>query len=431
MKLFNQLLNNKFSYFDQMSIFFFSIFPISLIIGNAAININILLIILLFLSYCFKFKQWNWLKKDILLYLLALYIFLILNSLYSYFRLLENPADFFWNDAGIIRSFLFIKFILLVFAFSTLLKDNKILNLVHKSWLIIITLTILDVFYEKFIGHNILGYEHPDFTRVVSFFKDEAVVGSFIFCFGFAATTYFISIKEENKPTLPILLIFLLIPFSIFITGEKSIFIKSIILFFTILYFFRKNEYNLNYKILIGSLIFLISSIFILNESIRIKYTETYKRINVTGSQIKIMDKFQNIKYFAHYDAAIKIFKNYPVTGVGNKNFRVETCEVGGNPIYLCGSHPHQIYFELLSEHGFLGTAMILFILFNLIFGKLKIIIESKNYTQIGCFAFLLSSLIPFLPSGAFFSDGVSTVFWINLSLMYSINKRTNIFLKN
>ena len=57
MKLFNQLFNNKFSYFDQMSIFLFSMLPISIFIGNAAININILLISLLFLSYCFKFKQ--------------------------------------------------------------------------------------------------------------------------------------------------------------------------------------------------------------------------------------------------------------------------------------------------------------------------------------------------------------------------------------
>ena len=136
-------------------------------------------------------------------------------------------------------------------------------------------------------------------------------------------------------------------------------------------------------------------------------------------------------EYYYLYRSAFVIFKTYPYFGVGNKNFRVETCEVGGNPIYLCGSHPHQTYFELLSEHGFLGTAIILFILFNLIFGKLKIILESKHYIQIGCFAFLLSSLIPFLPSGAFFSDSVSTTFWINLSLMYSINKSTNIFLKN
>jgi len=218
MKLFNQLFNNKFSYFDQMSIFLFSMLPISIFIGNAAININILLISLLFLSYCFKFKQWDWVKKDIFLYLLALYIFLNLNSLYSYFILYKNPDNLFWYDAGIRRSFLFIKFILMVFAFSTLLKDNKILNLVHKSWIIIITITILDVFYEKFIGHNILGYNNPDLTRLVSFFKDESVVGSFIFCYGYTATTYFMSKNNKKNTFLPLLLIFILISLSVFIS---------------------------------------------------------------------------------------------------------------------------------------------------------------------------------------------------------------------
>ena len=49
MKLFNQLFFNKLNFFDGLSLLLFSILPISLIIGNAAININILLINILFL----------------------------------------------------------------------------------------------------------------------------------------------------------------------------------------------------------------------------------------------------------------------------------------------------------------------------------------------------------------------------------------------
>ena len=425
MKLFNQLFNNKFSYFDQMSIFLFSMLPISIFIGNAAININILLISLLFLSYCFQFKQWDWVKKDIFLYLLALYIFLNLNSLYSYFILYKNPDNLFWYDAGIRRSFLFIKFILMVFAFSTLLKDNKILNLVHKSWIIIITITILDVFYEKFIGHNILGYNNPDLTRIVSFFKDESVVGSFIFCFGYTATTYFMSKNNKKKTFLPLLLIFILIPLSVFITGEKSSFIKSIILFFLILYFFRKNEYNLNYKILIGSLIFLISSIFILNENTRIKYTETYKRIKITGPQTKIMNKLQNIKYFAHYDSAIRIFKNYPVTGVGNKNFRIECYnheKYFNKKIKFshmrCNTNPHQIHFEILSEQGIVGYSMILFFLIWFSIKNIKMSIKNKNMYHLSNTGYLLVFFIPLLPGGGMFSTFNGVLFWVIFSLV-------------
>ena len=87
MKLINQLLNNQLNFLERLSLLLFGILPISLVMGNAAININILLIDLLFLIYCFKYRLWSWLKKDILLYLMVLYIFLNLNSLFSYFIL--------------------------------------------------------------------------------------------------------------------------------------------------------------------------------------------------------------------------------------------------------------------------------------------------------------------------------------------------------
>ena len=38
-------------------------------------------------------------------------------------------------------------------------------------------------FFEKFFGQNIIGNVSPDGTRVVSFFKDELVVGAFFILF--------------------------------------------------------------------------------------------------------------------------------------------------------------------------------------------------------------------------------------------------------
>ena len=107
MKLFNQL-----NFFDRSSLLLFSILPISIIVGNASININILLIDILFLVYCLKYKLWSWIKKDVFLYLIVLYIFLIVNSLYSYFILFENQVNHLLEDGGTLRSILFIKYIL-------------------------------------------------------------------------------------------------------------------------------------------------------------------------------------------------------------------------------------------------------------------------------------------------------------------------------
>ena len=135
--------------------------------------------------------------------------------------------------------------------------------------------------------------------------------------------------------------------------------------------------------------------------------------------------------YFKLYKSGISVFKNYPILGVGNKNYRVETCDTKKNSIYkdyYCLTHPHQIYIELLSEHGIFGTVTILSIIFYLLFRILKQIIRSQNYIQIGAFIFILINFVPLLPSGSFFSDFNLTLFMINFSIMYAVNKETNIF---
>ena len=113
---------------------------------------------------------------------------------------------------------------------------------------------------------------------------------------------------------------------------------------------------------------------------------------------------------------------------MGNKNYRVETCLNEKNPKYICSTHPHQVYFEFLAEHGIVGSVILFFILFSLVFCKIKIMLNSKNYLQLGCLIFLLTSFIPFLPSGAFFADYNLTIFWVNLSIMYAVGKKTNVY---
>ena len=432
MKLFNQLFNKKLNYFNTLSLLFFSILPFSIIIGNASININILLIDILFLTYCLKFNEWKWVKRDVFLYLIIFYIFLVLNSFYSYFILFENQKNFFWNDDSIVRSFLFIKYILLVFAFSILLTDDKILRLIHKSWLIILTIIILDVFFEKLLGRNILGYVSPDSSRIVSFFKDELIVGALIFCFGYTSTTFFIENNKKNKSILPIILIFLLVPISIFITGERSNFIKSLFLFLIIIFFFKKNKHNLNFKILLVPVFFIISCFLIFSHTTLNKYTEIYKRFLVQsdvqkeiGEESTIWNNSRNIKYFSHYDAAIKIFQNYPILGVGNKNFRKECFkeEYFNERILFsntrCTTHPHQIHFEILSEHGFLGYFMVIAFIMWFIFKNLRIFMRNRNIYHLSNTTYLLIFFTPLLPGAGIFSTLNGTLFWVIFSLVY------------
>ena len=84
----------------------------------------------------------------------------------------------------------------------------------------------------------------------------------------------------------------------------------------------------------------------------------------------------------------------------------------------------------MLSEHGIIGTIIILSIIFYLIFRIIRKIIDGRNYIQVGSMVFLLINFVPLLPSGAFFNNFNITLFMINFSLMYAVNKETNIFQK-
>ncbi|MBD1173831.1 O-antigen ligase family protein [Pelagibacterales bacterium SAG-MED01] len=422
---FNQLINNEgLNIFDKASILFFSLLPISILVGNAAINLNILIISIIFLIYCLKFEFWTWLKSKMFLALFFLYIFLIINSTYSLFFIVENESG------GLVRSILFIKFILLVFAFSTLVEKEKVLSKIKINWLIIILVVIIDIFYEKYFGKNIFGFKSPNPQRIISFFKDEMVVGGYILCFGFATVTYFLSQSKKNKSILFFLIIFLIIPVSIFLTGERSNFIKSAFLFIVIGIFLNNKNFYISFKYLIPVFFLIISSFVYLNDDIKDRYSVFFKRILVVEGNKTFLEKFENIKYFAHFDTAIKIFKNHPITGVGNKNFRKECSK----EIYFeekikfsaqrCSTHPHQIHFEILSELGIIGYFFITSFMIVFLFKNIRIFLNTHNISHLSNITYILLFFTPLLPGAGIFSTFNGSIFWIIFSLTYLTYKK-------
>ena len=410
--------------FNKISIFLFTLLPISLILGNFAVNLNILIIDILTLYLCFIKKNWDWTKEKFFKFLIIFYIFLIFNSLYSYYFSTHE------TNSGLIRSLTFIKFIIFAYSFKILIVDSKTLNKIMIYWSCIIAVVIFDIFFESIFGNNIIGNESPDGTRIVSFFKDELVVGSLILCFGYAITTYYLSQNLKIKNNIIINFLLLLIPVTILITGERSNFIKSLIIFSFIIIFINQQKLILKKRNFIILILLSFLSLIYLNPNIYNKQTEFFKRvINVNKIENEFIEgsdffnRFQKIRYFVHYDVSLKIFKEYPLFGVANKNFRHEC----NNKKYFdekiklsnvrCNTHPHQIHFELLSEHGIIGYIFFFVIIFT---GLKKIYhnyIATKSIFYLSSVLYLMIFLIPILPSGSFFSTFNGTLFWIIFSI--------------
>ena len=289
--------------------------------------------------------------------------------------------------------------------------------------MIIITIVIFDVFFEGIFGHNLLGFESKDITRIISFFYDENVVGAFLLAFGFAVCLFYFNKDLIFKKKLFINVIFFLIPLSILISGERSNLIKCLILFTLVLYFIQSNKLILNKLKISFLIIFTIVLTIIFVPKIFIKQTEFFTRVFKENKSEKFIDKFQKIHYIAHYDVALKIFKDFSINGIGNKNFRKICSEdkYFNKDLQLsvkrCSTHPHQIHFELLSEHGIIGYLLFFYLILSFTFYNLRKSIKSNDIFNTGLNIYLLIFLIPILPSGSIFSTFNGSMFWIIFAL--------------
>ena len=404
----------------HLFLFLYSIIPLSLIIGNAFININIILIDIFFIYECIKYRNFNFAKEKIFLFLVFIWFYLIINSTLN-ISITSESYD------GLIRSLNFIRFIILIYATKYFFKKFILIKeRILIFWSIVLTITLIDIFFEKIVGHNIIGIISPSPERISSFFGNELIVGNFVLGFGFIISS-FLLIKSEKLSFIKKFysnLFLILVPFSVFVTGERSNFIKSLILF--ILFLILINNKFLLFKkktIFIITFILIFFSILISKNILNRQSVifEQYKNIN----KIEKIEKIKNIQYAQHYLLAWSIFSENKWLGIGTKNFRY----ICNNEKYQekyprgCTTHPHQIYFELLCEQGIIGFFIFLLFFLVVFISSYRTYKENKNLYHLNSFLFYIVFLIPLLPSGSFFSTFNASIFWLNFSLMSFYSK--------
>ena len=412
-----QNLNKYYQIQSYIITFFFCILPISLIVGNLATNINILLIDILFIIISFNEKYWTWSRKKLFLILIILWIYQIINSLFSI-----NITD----EMTLIRSLGFIRFVIFFFAIDFFFTQfPKILKKIFLFWTIILMVILFDTIFETIFGSNIIGNISPSGKRIVSFFGDELVVGGYILGLGYLISGYLISIDSSLKVKKIIYnLILFLVPVCIFFSGERSNFIKASIIFFLMILFIKENLLVIKKKYFF---LFLLATIILttfVSKEIYNTQVQFFKRIDYSKNQ-NFFKNFENIKYFAHYEVAWQIFKDNPVIGVGGKNFRHICSKQKYDNINIkyrterCSTHPHQVHFELLSEHGLIGYIFIISLILIFCIRNFKYFLIKKNTLHLASILYVFFVFTPLIPSGSIFATFNATFFWINFSICY------------
>ena len=148
----------------------------------------------------------------------------------------------------------------------------------------------------------------------------------------------------------------------------------------------------------------------------------------------KAKEFFESLVVFSHihqnhYILATKLFKEKPILGNGPKGFRQYCRKVNYDPpIGICSTHPHNYFFQILSELGLVGVLFYLFgisfIAFKLVYFKYNrdqnFISSSFYITSLG----LLVLLFPFVPSGNFFNNWISIINYFYIGIYIYLYER-------
>ena len=395
----------------NLNLILLCILPLAIIISPVLSETSIFLICILFLTISYLRNDWGFLKDKIIKYLFIIYIFLLINLVFS-----ENFYLSF------LRNIFFIKYIFFIASIKHCINNKKKFNIITILWSVIVIAAVANIYYQWVLGKDIFGFQDRDPLRFNGFFRKEnasTFIGSFLFI------SIFFLFKKNNKNYTIIALISLIV-LGCFISGGRAPFLR--ILFSVVLILFLINL-EFKKKIITFSIIILIlTSILTLNEKTRIRYI--YQLFNSTDQfSFKIFkDNFvQTSPHYGHFVTAYNIFIDNKWLGIGNKNFRIlcsnQKYATDGYQVFsynrACSTHPHQIYLELLSEHGLIGTLGILIPLLLIFYNFYKFYKKEENYLILFPLCFLISNFLPLLPTGSFFSNSFQSLFWIVFGFTY------------
>ena len=377
------------------------------IAGNAALDLCVILSSIYWLIYKKNnFNKYSIFFKKIIFIFVIFYISILTSSLFSDYSNYSLPKSFVF--------FRYILFALFIFDFF-IFKIESYRNFI-KIIPFFLCLIYLDVIIQIIFGSDLFGNNALTIGRYSGPFGKELILGTFIFIF---SSFYTLSLKKFDIfffLFLGITLIFIIL------SGERVALIKFFLFNFSFFgYYILKNKIKIKIKIIVLFLISLITIIYVLfNNNFMERHKQFYDKFFPGTTEYILYSG-----HYTHFVSASKIFFENPMLGSGYRTFRKECVKHQNffNPknifeyeIFskkdqefllkkmnrnICSTHPHNLYFEILSETGLFGFISFL-ILIIYVFYKIN---------RYDLRIFLLVYLFPFLSSGAIFHGKNSLIF--------------------
>jgi len=363
-----------------------------------------------------------------------------------------------YTNEILMKSVALIRFGLLLVVINFLIKNDKKF-LKYLTNILIISFSILFIgILLQMINIEPLILKKP-FARYTSFFGEESVLGGYLIRF----LPIVIGLMIVNKISKNyIMVIFIISSIMIILSGERSALLLLVLFLIISLLFINKIEIKL--KILTIFMFFLtVISLSIFNDTFKNRivyqtmyqlnlihtdknYLELYlkknlKNHNVSSEVIAIAKEeyFIPLKYYLMFSSSIKIFRDNITLGSGFKTYRF-ICKDKGyyeNKNYLafdkrpnkpypgftnidnCSTHPHNYYFQLLSETGLFTFLIVISIFFYSVIDFFK---RKELHLKFFNIAIIIN-LWPIIPTGSIFNNFICIILFICLGLNFKNEK--------
>jgi O-antigen ligase len=411
----------------------FCLFPLTSIIGNLFINLNIIFLFsATFFFYAGELKNFKLNLFDKIITFFFIYIF---------FSLALNYSEYFLNNKElpfeiIKKSFLYLRYYFLYIALRILMHHDILkLKWFYISASFFVIFTCVNIFFQYFFLVDMLGNLPVTSRRLSGFFGDELIAGGYIQRFSLFAIflTFIFNFKKKFNPYLITFIIIFILMFGIILSGNKMpliLFLFSLFLFFLLNMSSRK-------KILLFFIFSLISLplIYKQNSNFRNDVSSFHKTtkalIDVFYFQSQTLEEsinFYKTPYILEFYAAHLTWKKNIYFGGGIKSFRFNCPN--------CNTHPHNYYLEVFVDLGLFGFCILgifLFYIFYKIY-KIKHIFYSSSILgqkTLTFFIIFFTEFFPFRSTGSFFSTNNASFIFLVLALLVSLiaksdNKRIN-----
>ncbi len=406
----------KINYLNKFLIYLTLLIPISLVTGPFIPDLFVSIIAILYLYILFIRNEIKILfeKKNLLFIFFCIYLIII-----SFFS-----VDFF---SSILPSSSYIRFGLFTLAIIYLLKEYPNFESLFTKYLFITILFVsIDAYIQIIFGFNIFGMKNSVPDRISGLFGDEYILGSYL-----VRLLPLLLALLINKVTFnllnKILFIIGIVLFNVLIyfIAERTAFALNIIFFVLFTLIIKKTRFLMIITLIISSLGFFVAG--------NLSKSTHERMINQTINEVF---KDNKINIFTeghenHMKTAIKIFKDNIVIGSGIKSFRILCRDKRYyETITSCSTHPHNTYAQLLSETGFIGFVLILGIFLiickNIILYFTRSFYKKNDYVsdQVKILSILIFiNLFPFVPTGSFFNNWMSIIYFLPLGFFLKNNK--------